>query len=89
MANFRNNWQEMLKLANDDLKPHNTTICVDQNEDDGYYSISILYGVDFDTAKHEKYEMFADTLFESELSDCVTGAWHYALQEIRKKCKKM
>lgn len=88
MANFRNDWQGMLKFANDDLKQHNTAICVDKDEDDGYYSISILYGVDFDTAKHEKYEIFADTLFESELSGVVTGAWHYALQEIRNS-KKM
>ena len=74
--NIHNDWQNLLKLANEDLANHGYELKV--YEDDGYYSCDIWKdGVAFD--------IYAENYFENELSDLITDAWHYVLTELVKK----
>lgn len=60
--NRREDWNELLARANEDLQKYNTSIEVEQ-DDDGYYSVTIN-GCDF-----------ADNNFEDELYDLINDAW--------------
>lgn len=79
MANFRNPYQQTLELANNDLKAYNTMLSLYQDED-GNYSIDIVYGTECET--------YAENNFENELDNLIIEAWHYALEKVNPQ-KKM
>lgn len=59
-----NDWQELLRLANEDLSPRGIAIKVE--DDEGRYSVYID-GIPF-----------AENYYEDELSECVNDAWAHA-----------
>jgi hypothetical protein len=88
MANRYNDWQGMIKLANEDLKKYGAMILHHEDEEDGTFSVEILYGLDFanfDVTKYKECEEFAENYYEDELSELINDAWHHA----RAKAKAM
>ena len=87
MANFRNPYQNTIELANNELREKNAMISLYEDED-GYYSVDIIYGLDFsdpanfDITKYELCETFAENCFEEELDNTIIEAWHCALEKI-------
>lgn len=73
MANRRNDWQGLLKLANKELEKHNAEIGV--YEEDGQYSITIV------TDGNE--EEYAGGYYEDELSAVINEAWSHALSKVK------
>ena len=67
--NKHNNWQNLLRLANEALNPKGISITL-TNDGDGFYKCEIT--VD------GKTETYAENYYEDELSDLVTEAWHDA-----------
>lgn len=68
--NKRNDWEQLLDYANQDLALVGYGIKLEKWEDEGTYSLSIL--------KNGKgIEVYADNYYEDELSDLITDAWHY------------
>ena len=59
-----NDWQELLRLANEDLSPRGIAIKVE--DDEGRYSVDID-GIPF-----------AENYYEDDLSECVNDAWAHA-----------
>ncbi len=77
--NFRNSYKNTIEIANNDLKAYNTMLSLYQNED-GNYSIDIIYDNDCET--------YAENNFENELDNLIIDAWHYALERVKPQ-KKM
>ena len=73
MANKVNNWQELLKIANEDLKQYDAEIGVYDHDD--AYSVTIV--VD---GKEEEY---ADNYYEDELGDLINDAWAHVRAKIK------
>ena len=70
IMNKRNEWKNLLKFYNKELKEENAKVIVDKDED-GYYQVYIeLNG---------KREEFATNNFEEELSDLVFSAYQEVL----------
>lgn len=68
MANKRNNWHELLEMANKDAIRHDRRIDIHE-DDEGYFSIVI-------TAPSDGQRFpFAENLFEHELGECINDAW--------------
>ena len=68
MANKVNPWEQILKLANKDLKKFNAEIGVYDHDD--VYSVTIIVnGVE---------EEYADGYYEDELGECINDAWAHA-----------
>ena len=67
--NTRNEWQNLLKIANEDLDKIGYSLLITEDEE-GYYNCEIR-------KDGELVEVFAENYFENELSDLVTEAWHY------------
>jgi len=65
MANKVNNWKELLKLANEDVKKYNAKIEVINEHGD--FSVIITQ----DGVKHD----FAYGFYEDEISECINDAW--------------
>lgn len=73
MANRVNNWQEILDLANKDLKKYNVEIGVYDHDD--VYSVTIVVnGVE---------EEYADGYYEDELGDLINDAWAHARAKVK------
>lgn len=70
MANKVNNWQEMLKLANEDLAKCEYKITLE--EFDGSYTIYI------ENTATDKWDIFAEGYYEDELTDTILEAWEHA-----------
>lgn len=67
-----NNYQDLLKMANEDLAKHNMEIIL--KEEEGQYDIII-----HDTANPDKEDVyFADGYYEDELGEVVNDAWVHA-----------
>lgn len=84
--NRRNNWEGLRDLANKDLQKVGAMIMVHEPEEEGFYDIDILYGLDFDTkpfdiTKYDVSENYASNYYEDELSDVINDAWSYAKKE--------
>lgn len=62
--NRTDNWQETLRLANEDLEKNGIAIKVENDE--GNYSV-FIDGIPY-----------AENYYEDELSDCVNDAWAHA-----------
>ena len=73
MANKVNNWQELLKLANEDLKKYNAEIGV--YDHDGEFSVTVV-------VNGEERE-FADGYYEDELGDLINDAWAHARAKVK------
>lgn len=67
--NTRNDWQNLLKIANSDLKDYGYELNV-FDYGDGYYICEIL-------KDGMSEEVYAENFYENELSDLITEAWHY------------
>lgn len=72
MANKVNNWEELLKLANEDLKAYGCQISVYKTEDsEDFWQVDIdVIGMPTDC--------FAENYNEDELSECINDAWAHA-----------
>jgi hypothetical protein len=67
--NRRNNWENILKIANEDLDKHGYSILVVEPEE-GFYNCEIW-------KDGEMVELYAENYYENELNDLVTEVWHY------------
>ena len=88
MANRCNDWQGMIKLANEDLKKYGAMILHHEDEEDGTFSVEILFGLDFanfDVTKYKECEEFAENYYEDERAALINDAWAHA----RAKAKAM
>lgn len=75
MANRVNNWRELLKLANEDLKKYNKVIKLE--EFDGTYTLYI------DNTDDKSYDIFAEGYYEDELGDLINDAWAHARAKVK------
>ena len=72
--NTRNNWEQLLYYANEELKPTGYSIRIFDYDGVGYFICEFLKnGVSL--------EVYAENFYENELSDLVTEVWHYVLTE--------
>lgn len=88
MANRCNDWQGMIKLANEDLKKYGAMILHHEDEEDGTFSVEILFGLDFanfDVTKYKECDEFAENYYEDEMAALINDAWAHA----RAKAKAM
>ena len=69
MANIRNDWQGLLKLANEELKQGGVQIDVSATDDGGYDVIINNNGIT---------ETYASGYYEHELGELVDDAWVHA-----------
>lgn len=68
--NRYNDWEYLLSLANEDLKPYGYEIHIFDYDGEGFYICDILKdGV--------SVEVYAENYYEDELSDLVNDALHY------------
>ena len=68
--NRRNNWEQLLVYANEELNPKGYAINLIHFEEDGTYNCEILKdGVSI--------EVYAGCMYEDELADLVNEVWHY------------
>lgn len=68
--NKRNNWEQLLEYANEELNPKGYAINLIHFEEDGTYNCEILKdGVSI--------EVYAECMYEDELADLVNEVWHY------------
>lgn len=77
MANRVNNWKELLKLANKDLKKHNKVIKLEEN--DGAYTLYIEDTTD------KSFDTYAEGYYEDELGELINDAWAHARSKIKEK----
>lgn len=75
MANRVNNWRELLKLANEDLKKYDAEIGV-YDHDDVYSVTTVVNGLE---------EEYADNYYEDELQDLINDAWAHARAKAKAK----
>ncbi len=68
--NTRNDWENLLRYANEDLEKTGYSLLITK-DDDGYYSCEIR-------RDGKLVEVYAENFYESELSDLITDAAHYA-----------
>lgn len=73
MANRVNNWRELLKLANEDLKKYNAEIGV--YDHDGEFSVTVVV--------NGEERVFADGYYEDELGDLINDAWAHARAKVK------
>ena len=73
--NKRNDWENLLELANKDLARQKISISITCPEEEGFYRCDILQdGIVVET--------YAENFYEEELSDLITEAWHYVNSKI-------
>lgn len=75
--NFRNDWEEQLKLANADLKEVGMEIRILEDPDEGTYSCDINDGFE--------WVNFAENYYEHELAGLVGDAWAHARAKAKAK----
>lgn len=80
MANRVNNWRELLKLANEDLKSYGCRISVCQTEDgEDFWRVDI----DVIGMPHMPTDCFAEGYYEDELGDLINDAWANARAKVK------
>ena len=67
----RNDWENLLRIFNEDLEKTGYSIDIVQPED-GYYNCEIW-------KDGKRVEVYAENYFEDELSSLITDANHYIL----------
>ena len=76
MANRVNNWEQLLELANKDLKKYGVELNVLLVDDTGDYDLHIFYGTT---------DIFAQNYYEDELGELVNDAWAHARAKVKAK----
>ncbi len=71
--NVYNDWQGLLKIANEDLEKWGYSLLITEDEE-GYYACEVWKDGEF-------FETYAENYFERELSDLITDALHYVKAE--------
>jgi len=66
--NRYNDWQGLLKMANEDLDKFGYSLLIVEPEE-GFYNCEIR-------KDGELVETYAENYYEDELSDLITDAWH-------------
>jgi hypothetical protein len=66
--NRYNDWQGLLKMANEDLEQFGYSLLIVETEE-GFYNCEIRMG-------GELIETYAENYYEDELTDLITEAWH-------------
>ena len=66
--NRYNDWQGLLKMANEDLDKFGYSLLIFEPEE-GFYDCEIC-------KDGELVETYAENYYEDELSDLITDAWH-------------
>ena len=72
--NRRNDWEDQLRIANEELKPTGYSIRIFDYDGEGYYICEIL-------KDGASLEVYAENFYEDELADLVTEVWHYISTE--------
>jgi len=67
--NRRNDWQYLLKIANEDLEKKGYSLHLVEDED-GYYSCEVWKDGEF-------IDIYAENYWDDELSELITDAWHH------------
>lgn len=81
MANRVNNWEQLLELANKDLKKYGVEINVLFVDDTGDYDLHIFY-------PDGTTDIFAQNYYEDELGELVNDAWAHARAKAKVNSKK-
>ena len=72
--NRRNNWEQLLGYANEDLAQYGWKVRIWDYDGEGYYICTIN--------KDDGYEeVYAENFYEDELADLVNEVWHYVKSE--------
>jgi hypothetical protein len=74
--NFHNDWENLLKYANEELNPKGYGIRI-RKDGDGYYFCDIL-------KDGKRFEEYAGNYFEHELEDLVNDAWGHVQRDMLK-----
>jgi hypothetical protein len=69
--NKYNDWENLLRISNEDLKKSGYSLRI-VDDRDGYYSCDILKDGKF-------FDIYGENYYEDELSDLITDASHYVL----------
>ncbi len=78
--NRRNNWEQVLGYANEDLKSKGFSIKIKKHSD-GYYSCEIRKG-------RKLVQVYAENYFEDELEELVNDAWAHTNNIAKEPAKK-
>lgn len=78
MANKVNNWEQLLELANKDLKKYGVELKVLLVEDTDNYDLHIVY-------PDGTTDIFAQNYYEDELGELVNDAWTHARAKVKAK----
>lgn len=68
--NRRNNWEGLLKLANEDVATIGYKIKITDEEDRGFYKCLIL-------KDGKVVDTYAENFYEDELEDLVNEVWYH------------
>ena len=79
--NRRNEWQKLLKIANEDLKQYGYRLSVNDRGDKGFFKCVIYKG-------NKKVDTYAENYYEDELEELVNDAWHHVKTFINPKSAK-
>jgi len=72
--NKYNDWQTILKYANEDLEKYGYSLLLTE-DDEGYYACEVWKNGEF-------LDYYAENYWEDELSDLLTEAWHDLLRRL-------
>lgn len=72
--NRRKEWKNLLKIANEDLKPYGYALDVNDDDEEGFFKCEIL-------KDGEVVDTYAENYYEDELDELVNDAWHYVKSE--------
>lgn len=78
MANRVNNWEQLLKIANNNLKKYGVEMNVLLGEDTGNYDLHITY-------PDGTTDIYAQNYYEDELDELVNDAWAHARAKVKAK----
>ena len=73
--NRRNDWENLLRIFNEELEKTGCSIDIVQPED-GFYNCEIW-------KNGKRVEVYAENYFEDELSDLVHDVFHYVFSKSR------
>lgn len=78
MANRVNNWEQLVELANKDLKKYGVELKVIHVDETADYDLHISY-------PDGTTDIFAQNYYEDELGELVNDAWAHARAKVKAK----
>ena len=72
--NKYNDWETIIKYANEDLEKYGYSLLLTEDEE-GYYSLEVWKNGEF-------FDNYAENYWEDELTDLLTEAWHDLLHRL-------